>query len=116
MRQVHSAICAAMCFVPELAWAHDEEVFFLPLGQLIALLATGVIAWRASRLLAVRTVIFLVAIIVTVATWTLPKAVEDALTGAHASAGRYFTIGLAPVAIAAVLALAWRSFSHEGRP
>jgi len=103
------------CFAPQLVWAHDEEVFFLPLGQLIALIIAGVIAWRASRLAAVRAAVFLTTLIVAVVTWMLPRSVEDALTGARPSEGRYFMIGLAPVLIAAVIALVWRAFRREDR-
>ena len=101
--------------MPEAAWAHGQEILLLPFGQLIALVVAGVIAWRVSRLVVVRWTVFLTALAVAFTTWTLPKAVEDALVGRQPSEGGLFMLGLAPAIAAGVIALLWRSFGREDR-
>ena len=79
----------------------------LAFGQLIALPIAAVIAWRASRIAFVRVSIFGIALAIAVTTWNLPQI---DLVGPSFSGSRVFIVGLAPAAVAAVLALLWRSF------
>jgi len=115
MKRAHAIGCTVVCLLPEAAWAHGQEILLLPFGQLIALVAAGVIAWRVCRWAVLRCAVFLAAIAVALVTWTLPKAVEDALVGRQPSEGRLFLLGLAPAIVAGVIALLWRSFSREDR-
>jgi hypothetical protein len=80
----------------------------LAFGQLIALPIAAVVAWRASHVAFVRVGILGIALAIAVTTWNLPQI---DLVGRHSfSASRPFIVGLAPAAVAAVLALLWRSF------
>jgi hypothetical protein len=99
----------------EAAWAHGEEVELVLKSQLIAVVVAGVIAWSVSRLVMVRSAIFLAAIAAAFVTWNLPGAVEDVLLGKDPSEGRLIILGLAPAIIASVIAFLWRSLNREGR-
>ena len=95
---------------PNRPWLHGEEILLLPFVQLIALAIAAVIAWRASSIAFVRVAIFGIALAVAVITWNLPRSLEVALVGPSFLESRLFIVGLAPAAVAAVLAFLWRSF------
>lgn len=88
------------------AWPGDSPA---TIGQLIALVAAGLIAWWASPRTAVRTAAVLLAVAITIATWILPRPLQDALVGVRPSDGRLFAVGLAPAFVVGALALAWRA-------
>jgi hypothetical protein len=39
----------ALVLIPSLALAHGQQIFFIPVGQLIALVPVAFIAWRLTR-------------------------------------------------------------------
>ena len=64
-------VTAAAAF-PSAAQAHGEQVLFLPIGQLLALLIAGVIAWRSTDGWKKRCLVMAAAIATAFACWFLP--------------------------------------------
>ncbi len=64
-------IAMVLLLVPALAEAHGEESFFLPLGQLLALVPVTIIAWRLTRGIIARVVVIFCALIASVIVATL---------------------------------------------
>jgi hypothetical protein len=63
------ALTLAALLLPNLAWAHGEQVLLIFWGNAIALLAAPVIAWKMVRGIAARAAVFLGTPAACVAVW-----------------------------------------------
>jgi hypothetical protein len=54
----------ALALIPSLAFAHGQQIFFVPVGQLIALVPVAFIAWRLTRGWVVRIAVIVCAVLV----------------------------------------------------
>jgi hypothetical protein len=118
-RYERTAAAAFIVLYPSLALAHGEWILLLPFGQLIALIASGVLAKlltpRGSAL-----IIWVIAFGVCLGTWLLPKPVEKWLVGGEfpPTGSRLFAIGFLPVIVVALLSIVfarWRSSTLKGK-
>ncbi len=107
-------IAMVLLLVPALSEAHGEESFFLPVGQLLALVPVTIIAWRLTRGIIARMAVILCALLVPVLLlftpnhylpwWLLASEISSFLTGFIAS-----TI------VATLVALLWRRLLQGDR-
>jgi uncharacterized membrane protein len=66
-------VLASLVLTSPLAYAHGEQIIFLPLGQLAALVPATIIAWRLTRGIAARVLVILCALAVPILLWFLPN-------------------------------------------
>ena len=96
-----------MC--PSIAYAHDEEILLLPLGQFCALVVVGLIIGRLAKTSAARAATLLSAVTIIAVCWFIPAGQLPTVAG-------NFILGLLPPIAIAILALAlFRNFRQSKR-
>ena len=106
LRSKRNIVAALLALCPSLALAHGEQILLLPLGQLLALVACGVLA-RACAPKGKALIIWLIALGVCICTWFLPLSMQQALMGSHVppSESRIFAIGFLAPSLAVFLGI-----------
>jgi len=105
-------VAILLAFVPAVAQAHGQQVVFLPLGQLVALIPAAIVAWTLTRGIAARAVVVMSAVLVPFALWFLPNYLMLWwLLGSEVSS--FFTGFIASTVVAVVVALSWRGLGKD---
>jgi len=107
-------IAMVLLLVPALAEAHGEQLVFLPLGQLVALLPATIIAWRLTRGVSARVVVLFSALLAPVLLWFLPNHYMPWwLLASEISS--FLTGFIASTIVATLVALLWRRLLQRDR-
>jgi hypothetical protein len=98
--------------VPALAEAHGQQLIFLPLGHLVALLPATILAWRLTHGIIARVVVILGALVAPVFIWLMAHI--DLPWWLLASEISCFLTGFSTSTITSILvALLWRRLSQS---
>jgi hypothetical protein len=104
-------IAMVLLLVPALAEAHGEESFFLPLGQLLALVPVTIIAWRLTRGIIARVLVIFCALVAPLLLWFSPNHyLPWWLLASEISS--FLTGFIASTIVATLVALLWRRLSR----
>jgi hypothetical protein len=104
-------IAMVLLLVPALAEAHGQQIVFLPLGQLVAVVPATIIAWRLTRGIMARMVVVLCALVAPVLLWFTPnRCLPWWLLASEISS--FLTGFIASSIVATLVALLWRRVSQ----
>jgi hypothetical protein len=104
-------IAMVLLLVPALAEAHGQQIVFLPLGQLVAVVPATIIAWRLTRRVIARFAIVVCALVGPVLLWFTPnRCLPWWLLASEISS--FLTGFIASSIVATLVALLWRRVSQ----
>jgi hypothetical protein len=104
-------IAMVLLLVPALAEAHGQQIVFLPLGQLVAVVPATIIAWRLTRGVIARFAIVVCALVGPVLLWFTPnRCLPWWLLASEISS--FLTGFIASSIVATLVALLWRRVSQ----
>jgi hypothetical protein len=93
------------------AQAHGEEVVFFFGGQLLALVAVGVIAWRSSRGWVQRSAVVVIPVLLVLPLWFVPRSVFPEFFRFDVFGNLLMGL-IPPIALAALTAFVFRALSR----